>query len=82
MIAGRFANPIVMPPTVAILGAGRARDVVVAFHGQPAVHRLLPVSLTFDHRAVTGGEACCFLRAVIEDLEHSSSKAGRVAELV
>jgi 2-oxoisovalerate dehydrogenase E2 component (dihydrolipoyl transacylase) len=76
MIAGRFANPIVMPPTVAILGAGKVREAVVAFGGQPAVHRLLPISLTFDHRAVTGGEACRFLRAVIEDLEHSSSKAG------
>jgi len=27
------------------------------------------LSLTFDHRAVTGGEAARFLRAAIEDLE-------------
>jgi pyruvate dehydrogenase E2 component (dihydrolipoamide acetyltransferase) len=33
------------------------------------MHRLLPLSLTFDHRAVTGGEAARFLRAVIVDLE-------------
>jgi 2-oxoisovalerate dehydrogenase E2 component (dihydrolipoyl transacylase) len=75
MIAGRFANPIILPPTVAILGAGKVRDAVVACGGRPEVHRLLPLSLTFDHRAVTGGEACRFLRAVIEDLKQPSSKA-------
>ncbi|MFJ5381804.1 dihydrolipoamide acetyltransferase family protein [Cupriavidus sp. CER94] len=69
MIAGRYAAPIVVPPTVAILGAGRIRDEVVAAGGQPAVHRVMPLSLTFDHRVVTGGEAARFLRAVITDLE-------------
>jgi 2-oxoisovalerate dehydrogenase E2 component (dihydrolipoyl transacylase) len=68
MIGARYAAPIVMPPTVAILGAGRIRDQVVAVGGQPAVHRVLPLSLTFDHRVVTGGEAARFLNAVIADL--------------
>ena len=66
---GRYANPIVQPPTVAILGAGRVRDEVVAVDGKPAVHPILPLSLTFDHRAVTGGEATRFLAAVIADLK-------------
>lgn len=66
---GRYANPIVQPPTVAILGAGKIRDSVVAVGGAPAVHPTLPLSLTFDHRAVTGGEATRFLAAVIRDLE-------------
>jgi len=68
-IAGRYASPIVQPPSVAILGAGRARPQVVAADGAPAVHRVLPLSLTFDHRAVTGGEAARFLAAVLADLE-------------
>jgi 2-oxoacid dehydrogenases acyltransferase (catalytic domain) len=34
----------------------------------PAVHRVLPLSLTFDHRVVTGGEAARFLAAAIDDL--------------
>ena len=67
--AGRYADPVVVPPTVAILGAGRIRPEVVAVGGQPAVHRILPISLTFDHRAVTGGEAARFLAAVLRDLE-------------
>jgi pyruvate dehydrogenase E2 component (dihydrolipoamide acetyltransferase) len=66
---GRYANPIVQPPTVAILGAGRVRDEVVAVGGKPAVHPILPLSLTIDHRACTGGEATRFLAAVIADLK-------------
>lgn len=68
MIAGKYAAPIVVPPTVAILGAGRIHEQVVAVAGVPAVHRILPLSLTFDHRVVTGGEAARFLAATMADL--------------
>ncbi|WP_018267666.1 dihydrolipoamide acetyltransferase family protein [Methylosinus sp. LW4] len=69
MIAGRYAAPIVLPPTVAILGAGRIRRAIVADdEGRPVARRMLPLSLTFDHRVVTGGEAARFLGAVIADL--------------
>jgi pyruvate dehydrogenase E2 component (dihydrolipoamide acetyltransferase) len=33
------------------------------------IRQILPLVLTFDHRAVTGGEAARFMRAVIDDLE-------------
>ncbi len=65
---GRYADPIVVPPTVAILGAGRVRDEVIAVDKQAVVHTMLPLSLTVDHRCVTGGEAARFLAAVIQDL--------------
>ena len=68
-IGGRYANPVVVPPTVAILGAGSIRPEAVAIDGELKVHRRIPLSLTFDHRAVTGGEACRFLAAAIKDLE-------------
>ncbi|HET8610289.1 MAG TPA: dihydrolipoamide acetyltransferase family protein [Burkholderiales bacterium] len=68
-IVGRYASPVVLPPTVAILGAGRISKQVVAVDDAPAVRRMLPLSLTFDHRVVTGGEAGRFLKAVIQDLE-------------
>jgi pyruvate dehydrogenase E2 component (dihydrolipoamide acetyltransferase) len=29
----------------------------------------LPLSVTFDHRAINGGEAARFVRAMIADLE-------------
>ena len=41
----------------------------MAVDGRPAVHKVMPLSLTFDHRVVTGGEAARFLAAVIADLK-------------
>ncbi len=68
-IAGRYASPVVLPPTVSILGAGKSRDEVVPRHGEMVIRHILPLALTFDHRAVTGGEAGRFLNAVISDLQ-------------
>jgi pyruvate dehydrogenase E2 component (dihydrolipoamide acetyltransferase) len=36
--------------------------------GGIATHRVVPLSLTFDHRVCTGGEAARFLRAMLDDL--------------
>ncbi len=58
MLAGRQAALVILPPQVAIVGAGRI------------VRQLLPLSLTFDHRIVTGGEAARFLKAMIDDLQN------------
>ena len=69
MMAGRYATPVVVPPTIAILGAGGLRHDVVPVLGGIETHRRIPLSLTFDHRCATGGEACRFLAAVIEDLQ-------------
>ncbi|WP_137818055.1 dihydrolipoamide acetyltransferase family protein [Pseudomonas sp. 2FG] len=66
---GRYANPVVVPPQVAIIGAGGIREEPVAVAGKVLVHPILPLSLTFDHRAVTGGEAARFMRAMVEALE-------------
>src|SRR6266699_1655596 len=72
MIGGRFANLVIVPPQTAIVGAGRISQRVVAHRGQPAVRRLLPLSLTFDHRVVMGGEAARFVVALKSDLERIS----------
>lgn len=72
MIGGRFANLVVVPPQVAIIGAGRIRQGMVVREDRPSVRRILPVSLTFDHRVVTGGEAARFLVALKSDLEQAS----------
>lgn len=72
VFGGRHAALVVVPPQVAIVGAGRARDVVVAHDGEIVARRHLPLSLTFDHRVVMGGEAARFLAAVTDDLETST----------
>jgi 2-oxoisovalerate dehydrogenase E2 component (dihydrolipoyl transacylase) len=83
MIAGRYATPVVVPPAVAILGCGRLTHDVIATQsvssgrtssqpypsGSIEAHLRMPLSLTFDHRCVTGGEAARFLAAVIRDLQ-------------
>ncbi len=69
MMAGRYATPLMVPPTVGILGTGKLQHDVVAVMGGIEVHRRIPLSLSFDHRCITGGQAARFLAAVIQDLE-------------
>jgi pyruvate dehydrogenase E2 component (dihydrolipoamide acetyltransferase) len=69
MMAGRYATPVVVPPQVAILGTGGIRHDVVPVLGGVETHKRIPLSITFDHRCITGGEACRWLAAVIKDLE-------------
>ncbi|MDP7667390.1 MAG: 2-oxo acid dehydrogenase subunit E2 [Rhodospirillales bacterium] len=66
--ASRTAALVIVPPQVAIIGAGPIAPEVVAEDGRATVRRRLPLSLTFDHRVVTGGEATRFLAALIADL--------------
>ena len=67
-LAGRYANPVIVPPAVAIVGAGKIREDVVPYNGEPAVRRVLPLSLTIDHRVVTGGEGARFLSVMMNSL--------------
>jgi 2-oxoisovalerate dehydrogenase E2 component (dihydrolipoyl transacylase) len=68
MFAGRYATPVIVPPSVAIIAAGKGRHQVVPVMGGIETHRIVPLSLTFDHRAATGGEAARFLKAMLDDL--------------
>ncbi|SVD71455.1 uncharacterized protein METZ01_LOCUS424309, partial [marine metagenome] len=65
----RLAQMVVVPPQVAIVGTGQIREAAIAISGEIKVSRILPVSVAFDHRVVTGGEGARFLRALVEDLE-------------
>jgi len=69
-LAGRHAVLVIVPPQVAIIGAGRIARQAVPGHARVMFRHRLPLSLTFDHRAATGGEAARFLKAMIEDLQH------------
>ncbi|HEX5278136.1 MAG TPA: dihydrolipoamide acetyltransferase family protein [Fluviicoccus sp.] len=77
-LGGRFATPLVVPPQVAILGAGRLRrEHRPDKHGRRQTRYLLPLSLSFDHRALTGGEAIRFLNAFMKALKSEAKKKGR-----
>jgi 2-oxoisovalerate dehydrogenase E2 component (dihydrolipoyl transacylase) len=67
-IAGRYANPVIVPPMVSIIGIGGSRETVVAHQGKAVIRNILPISITVDHRLITGGEAVRLLKAVMECL--------------
>jgi pyruvate dehydrogenase E2 component (dihydrolipoamide acetyltransferase) len=72
MYAGRYATPVIVPPCVAIIAAGKGRHQLVPVMGGIETHKVLPLSLTFDHRACTGGEAARFLKVMLDDLARAN----------
>lgn len=68
MIAGLYATPIVIPPQVAIVATGRIMEELKLTDQGIVNARFIPVSLSFDHRGATGGDAARFLAAFVADL--------------
>ncbi len=66
---GTFATPIINYPDVAILGTGRIMDKPWVRDGAITIRKILPLSITFDHRVVDGSQAAQFLTRVIKYLE-------------
>ncbi|MBI5967059.1 MAG: 2-oxo acid dehydrogenase subunit E2 [Deltaproteobacteria bacterium] len=68
-MGGTFGFPIIRHPEVAILGMGKILEKPVVVEGKIEVRKVLPLSLSFDHRVVDGAEAVRFMNTVIELLE-------------
>lgn len=68
-IGGIFGVPIINYPEVAILGMGRIQEKPVVVRGNIEIRKVLPLSLSFDHRVVDGAEAARFLNTVVDHLE-------------
>ncbi len=68
-MGGIYGFPIIHHPEVAILGMGKILDKPVVLDGKIEVRKMLPLSLSFDHRVVDGAEAVRFMNTVIEFLE-------------
>ena len=69
-IGGSYFTPIVNSPEVAILGVSRATTQPVFIDGQFQPRLMLPLALSYDHRAVDGADGARFLRWVVEALEN------------
>jgi pyruvate dehydrogenase E2 component (dihydrolipoamide acetyltransferase) len=68
-----WATPVLTPGQAAVLGIGRAAPRMVVDKADPrgwSVRRILPVSLTYDHRIVNGIPAGRFLDDLAELLQH------------
>lgn len=67
-----LSTPIVNPPQVGILGMHRIVERPVAVQGQVAIHPMMYVALTYDHRVIDGRTAVLFvmrIKNLIEDPE-------------
>jgi pyruvate dehydrogenase E2 component (dihydrolipoamide acetyltransferase) len=55
-----FFTPIINPPEVSILGVGKSYDKVIKVDDQLITKKILPISLSYDHRIIDGAEAARF----------------------
>ncbi len=69
VIGGIFGTPIINYPEVGILGLGKITDKPVVRDGEIVVRKILPLSLTFDHRVIYGAESARFMNTIIQHLE-------------
>ena len=59
-IGGTFFTPIINPPEVAILGVGKSFDKLMKLKGKIVSRKILPISLSYDHRIIDGAEGARF----------------------
>ena len=59
-IGGTHFTPIINPPEVAILGVGKNFDRLVKEKGKIVSKKILPISLSYDHRIIDGAEGARF----------------------
>ena len=69
-LGGRYATPIINYPEVAILGIGKIFDEPKVIAGEIKIRKILPISLSFDHRVVDGAYVAQFVNELIHDLEN------------
>ena len=67
-IGGKFFTPIINPPEVAILGISKTYEKVVASTDGFENRSFLPISLSYDHRAINGVYAVQFTSQLGEAL--------------
>jgi pyruvate dehydrogenase E2 component (dihydrolipoamide acetyltransferase) len=66
---GTFATPIINYPEAAILGMGKIAEKPWVKDGQIVVRKIIPLSLTFDHRLTDGVDASLFLSKILSYIE-------------
>jgi pyruvate dehydrogenase E2 component (dihydrolipoyllysine-residue acetyltransferase) len=66
-IGGMFGIPIINYPESAILGLGRIVEKPVVVDGRITIRRMLPLSLSYDHRIIDGASGAKLLN-VLKDL--------------
>ena len=69
-LGGTINTPIINHPEVAILGLGRSRKMpIVVENDEISIGLILPLCLSFDHRATDGANAARFTTEIISYME-------------
>jgi len=69
-LSGTYGTPIVNYPEAAILGIGRIREMPWVKDGSIVIRKILPLSLTWDHRILDGAQAANFMSELVRYLEN------------
>jgi len=77
-IGGGAFTPIVNKPEVAILGLGRGALKPVVRDGQVVPRLMLPLALSYDHRAIDGGSAARFIVDLVATFENFPEAEARL----
>jgi len=72
-LGGIASTPVINAPEVAIIGVNKAVERPVVVNGAIAVHRIMNLSSSFDHRFVDGFDAAAMIQALKERLEHPAT---------
>ena len=70
-LGGQAFTPIINPPEVAILGLSKMLVTEIKSESEINYQKLLPLSLSYDHRVINGADAarfCTYLKNVLEDI--------------
>lgn len=67
-LGGTALIPAVNYPEVAILGMGRVQEKPVVRDGQIVIRKMLPLTLSFDHRVADGADAARFVSEMVREL--------------
>lgn len=68
-IGGIWATPVINWPECAILALGKICDKAIPINGKIEIRKMLPMSLSFDHRIIDGAMAAKFVTEIKRHLE-------------
>ena len=67
-LGGTALIPAINYPEAAILGMGRVQEKPVVRDGEIVVRKILPLTLSFDHRVADGADAARFVSEMVREL--------------
>ncbi|MBT3721239.1 2-oxo acid dehydrogenase subunit E2 [archaeon] len=68
-IGVKYFTPMLNYPEAAILGLGKIEERAIVENGKIVIKKILPLSITYDHRSVDGATASKFMLSVMKSLE-------------